>query len=169
MTFERLVWQGLTQGKLRLIATVLAVACACAASILSMNGVSSGGSFRYIVLSVAPVVFVSSSMAANSRRARDRVLFRFGFSHEQLATLLGLEGVLIGALGAMLGIVVSVVARLWLPSLGDGSVALTGASRFAPAELSFIFCATLVLSALAVLGPAYRLASANFESDDESR
>ncbi len=169
MTFERLVWQGLTQGKLRLLATVLAVACVCAASILSMNGVSSGGSFRYIVLFVAPVVFASCSMAASSRRARDRILFRFGFSPEQLATLLGLEGVLIGALGAVLGVVVSVVARLWLPSPGAESVALTGPSRFAPAELSFTFCATLVLSALAVLGPAYRLASANFEGDDESR
>lgn len=165
MTFERLVWQGLTQGKLRLLATVLAVACACAVSSLSL----SGGSFRYIVLAVAPVVFVSSSTAASSRRARDRILFRFGFSPEQLATLLGLEGVLIGALGGVAGVVVSVLARLWLPSFGDESVALTGSSRFAPAELSFTFCVTLVLSALAVLGPAYRLASANFESDDEAR
>lgn len=169
MTFERLVWQGLTQGKLRLVATVLAVACACAASILSVNGVSGGGSFRYVVLSVAPVVFVSSSMAASSRRARDRILFRFGFSPEQLATLLGLEGVMMGALGAVVGVVASVVARPSLPSFGDESVALTGPSQFAPAELSFTFCVTLVLSALAVLGPAYRLASARFETDDESR
>lgn len=165
MTFEHLVWHGLSQSKLRLLASVVAVACICAASVLLMSGASASAGSRYVVLFVAPVVFVSSSMAANRRKTRDRILFRFGFSQEQLATLLGLEGVVIGGLGAALGLFVSVAAWLLLPSSGYGE-ALMPSLELAPADLSFTFCAALVGSALAVLGPAYGLARSNLEDDD---
>lgn len=163
MTFERLVWHGLVQGRLRLFMSVVSAAVVCALSILATSDAPSDARARYALLLLAPVVFVSCWVGANQRKARDRILFRFGFSPEQLATLLGLEGLAIGALGAALGISFSVAA--WAATGGAGHAFATAdfPPHIAPGELSFTFCTALFVSALAALGPAYRLARTNFE------
>lgn len=166
MSFERLLWHGLLQNKLRLAASVAAVASVIVGSMLSLSESERGGRPSYLLLLIAPVVFASCSVGWSERRARSRVLFRFGFSNEQLATLLALEGVAIGGLGAALGTLTNVA--FWFGSSNATLHAMPSALRVTAEDLSFTFCASLIVSALAAVGPAYRYARSSFSGDDRS-
>lgn len=163
MSFERLLWRALVQNKVRLATSVAAVACVFGASVLAPGGSRLDARSGYLLLLILPLICASCSLGWNERRARSRVLFRVGFSQEQLATLLALEGVAIGALGAALGSVA--IVATWLAQAGEASYGSHSGLWIMAHELSFTFCAALVLSALAAVGPAYRFARSRFDTD----
>ena len=153
MSFEYLVWDGVIGEKRGSSAAVLGVALASLGWLLASRPVLSALALG----AVCVVVLVTSRHRMRLRSARDRLLFALGFSSEQLATLLVLEGALSGAFGAALASGVALLARsdiagLHLPVLAD--VSLVASSE----ALSKMFVSVLLFSALGALVPARALA-----------
>ncbi|MGC4094015.1 MAG: hypothetical protein QM756_40120 [Polyangiaceae bacterium] len=145
MSFERLIWRSATRSGLRLLWTVAGVALASACSALLAR--SNWPWLRWWALLPALLsVSLSLRQSLGERTASDAVLVGLGFSREQLVTLLVMEGMLFGGLGALLGVLLCLA-----PS------ALGMSPQWNAAQLSRSFVDTLLTALLGSGWPARAL------------
>ena len=153
MSFERLVWDGLVADKRQLVAGLLGFVLAGLGFLAAHTRAGSAAA----LLAAFGVAWLGAKLRIRERRPRDRALFRLGFSREQLATLLVLEALLSGALGAVLTASLAVAAHAIGAPLLSRSVPMAGELTASPEALARMFAALLLFTSAGAVLPACSL------------